>query len=231
MTGYEVVPWEELAAPGGIRWEQGEHVTIVGPTGYGKTTIELLLLPRRRSTVFLATKPRDPLLDKLIRQGWHKAKAWPPPHPPELLPKVVLWPAWRGPQDTAEVAETFWEALQAIFVEGSWCVAADELALLCRRYGLADAFKDLWQQGRSLDLSLLCCVQRPAWVPIDAYTECTHLFIFKQTEAEALKRISGLGGMDPQRVRQIVRRLRKYEFVYINKATEQLVVSRTIPPR
>jgi hypothetical protein len=228
VTGYELTPWEELAAPGGIQWNQGEHVTIIGPTGYGKTTVELLLLPRRAYTVFLATKPRDRVLSGLVRSGeFYKTETWPPPGPADLFPKVMLWPKWTGPADTAAVAETFYEALSAVFVEGSWCVAADELAWLCRRYGLADTFRDLWQQGRSNDLSLLCCVQRPAWVPLDAYTESTHLFLFKQTETEALKRIQGLGGMDPVRVRNLVRRLRKYEFVYINKATEQLVVSRT----
>ena len=211
-----------------IRWRQGEHVSLIGPTGYGKTTTALSLLELRDYVVILATKPRDAVLDRLVRSGqYSRIESWPPPMEPSLMPRVILWPRWKGQADTGKMADTFWEALGGIFAEGRWAVYADELAYICRRLGLANDLQDFWQQGRSLKLSMLGATQRPAHVPLDLYTEAQHLFLFRQVEANDLKRVQGLAGIDPAGIRDRVRRLGKYEFLYIDKTTERLVLSQS----
>lgn len=225
--------WPDLLAE--IRWEQGEHVSIVGPTGYGKTTIEKALIKLRSAVVVIGTKPRaphgDPNLAGLIKSdGFVRIKTWPPPRPPYMMPKVLLWPDWKGSADTAANAELFREAFADIFAVGKWCVCADELAFLVRRFGLKTELEDMWGQGRSLKISLLGCTQRPAWVPLEMYSMATHLFLFACNDDRDLARIQGIGGVDPATIRRIVRRLRKYEFLYVNTATKRLVLSRTPAP-
>lgn len=225
--------WEELRPT--IRWAQGEHVSIVGPTGYGKTTIEKAMLGLRDYVVVIGTKPRaphgDPNLAGLIKeQGFARIKKWPPPLPPALMPKVILWPDYNTPDDLTDNVPVYREAMQHIFAKGGWCVAADELAFMVRRLGLRTELEDMWQQGRGIGISLLGCTQRPAWVPLEMYSMATHLFLFACNDDADLKRIQGIGGVDPATIRRIVRGLNKYEFLYVNTATKRLVLSRTPAP-
>ena len=60
------VPWHEFERH--FKWRQGEHVTVIAPTGWGKTTLELAIIDRRKYSIFFATKRDDPLYHKLIRQ-------------------------------------------------------------------------------------------------------------------------------------------------------------------
>lgn len=224
------VPWPELADS--IRWRQGEHVTIVGPTGCGKTTLAMDLLGHRSFVALLATKPRDRLLDQLGKQpDWSVVRSWPPPAPPALMPKVILWPRWKDSSSTGEQAEVFASALDSMFREGGWCIAADELAYLVRKYRLAAHLEDVWQQGRSLGLSLLGSTQRPAFVPLDMYAQATHFFLFRSTERADLNRLGSISGqVDPSTIRAALPRLRKHEFVYCCASTGQVVRSFTPTP-
>ena len=235
----EHVPWETFLPR--MQWRQGEHVSLIGPTGYGKTTVALDLLRERTYQTICATKPRDAVLQALVRSGeYQRIKSWPPPGPPTVrtatgyVPTkwshLVLWPEWKGSADTAKMGETFWEALAGIFAEGKWCVYVDELAYMVRRLGLATDLQDFWQQGRSLGLSLVGATQRPAWVPLDLYSQADHLVLYTCTDETDLRRVQGLAGIDPATIRRLLRSLRKYEFVYVNKATEQVVVSKSPPP-
>lgn len=236
----EHVPWETFRHEL-FQWRQGEHVSLVGPTGYGKTTVALDLIEERAFRVILATKPRDAVLQQLVASGeYQRIYSWPPPGPPTVMhlgrpvptkwSRVILWPKWKGAADTAKMGETFWQALAGIFAEGKWCVDVDELAYMVRRLGLSTDLQDFWQQGRSLGLSLVGATQRPAWVPLDLYSQADHLVLYKCTDETDLRRVQGLAGIDPQTIRRSLRSLRKYEFVYVNKATEQVVVSKSPPP-
>lgn len=80
---------EEIVMPERVRmsdflahrftWEQGEHITVVGPTDYGKTTLVIVLLEERDYVVFFATKPRDETISALEGQGYYFTRDWPAP--------------------------------------------------------------------------------------------------------------------------------------------------------
>ena len=83
-------------------------------------------------------------------------------------------------------------------------------------------------QGRALDLSLVAGTQRPAWVPLEMYSQATHVFFWRTSDRRDLDRIGGLGAHDPQTIRAVVRNLRKHEALYVNTRTGALV--RTTAP-
>jgi hypothetical protein len=116
-------------------------------------------------------------------------------------------------------------ALDGIFTTGQWCVFVDELFYLTNMLKLEKTMRLLWQQGRSLGISVLGLTQRPAWVPLEMYSQATHVFFFRHNDRRDLDRIGGLGEADPAIIRALVRRLGKHEFLYLNTRTGELVRS------
>lgn len=260
-----VVPWSTFMQR--MDWRQGEHVTLVGATGGGKTTTAIQLLPMRDWVVTFATKPADDTLDQLVASGYKRVPTWPPGPPlddqpaaplddaapdqpghwfwsagvddraPELVevddrlaPRVVLWPEMRRLRDLAEQRAVFYDAIDDIFAAGGWTIFADELYYLAASdfVDLGDELKILWQQGRSIGISLVAATQRPAWVPLEAYSQATHVLFWRMSDRRDLDRISGLGAHDPVVIRETVSQLRRYELLYLNTRTGDLM--RTTPP-
>jgi hypothetical protein len=75
--------------------------------------------------------------------------------------------------------------------------------------------------------------QRPAWVPRDAYSQATHLFVFGTNDNEDIRSLGGLGGMSTNEIRYAVQWLasdavRFHQFLYVNTRTGTLARS-TLP--
>lgn len=216
------VSWAEFCSR--FDWKQGEHVALVGPTGQGKTTLALQLLNLRSWVVVIATKPKDATLGGLVRHGFQLIRSWPPPN--DQARRVLLWPRWRSPLDTRKQAGVIRSALLSIFREGAWCVFADDVQYLTTQLGLRDVLTMLWLQARSLDISVMAASQRPRWAPREMWTQSTHLFIWGTNDAEDLKALSGLGGMDTKVIRSTVATLAKHDVLYINARDRRMAVTR-----
>jgi hypothetical protein len=215
------LPWSEFLDQ--FRWQQGEHVSLIGPTGGGKTTLALQLLPMRSWVTVLATKPADPTLSQLRGQGYKRIEAWPPP---ALTPRVLLWPRFRGRRDMPAQRAVIADAVVEMFASGGWCIYVDELAYLSQMLKLDTDLRLIWQQGRALKLTLMGATQRPAWVPLEMYSQATHLFFWRTTDRADLGRIGGLGGIDPTLVRQRVSRLRNHECLYVNTRNGEMLLTK-----
>lgn len=207
-------------------WKQGEHVSAVGPTGSGKTTILEAILPFRQWVVVVGTKPKDDNLSRLQKQGYRRIKEWPPP---ALCQRVLLWPTFRGRRDLPTQRAVIQAALSDVFARGGWTVNADELAYLCEMLRLELDLKLIWQQGRSSGVTLVGATQRPAFVPLEMYSAATHVFFFRTNDKRDLDRIGGIGSTDPQLIRYYVANLAEHDALYLNTRTGFLCVTRVTP--
>lgn len=233
------------------RWAQGEHVTIVGPTGTGKTTLMRALMGKRYTAggavAVLATKPKDATLERWARaDNLAVVRTWPPTAPrfrrpaDVVLPdgrtvawdhRVMLWPRTDDATSFRDGMEREHRAaINAMFVQGGWCIAAEELLYLSQDLGLADELTTLWTQGRSNGISVIGGTQRPVNIPLYAYSQASHLFMFGDNDDRNLDRLQGIGGMNGRHLRELVRSLPMHDVLCVGTRNRTLVRTR-VPVR
>lgn len=209
------------------RWHYraGDHVTIVGPSGWGKTYLAYQLLaltatPKLPACV-LVIKPRDKTVREFSKaQGYRIVKTWPPVRVPFTAPRpgYTLWPVQKPHRDAAVedfiIAQQCSIALQTLYLHGDGIVFCDETAGLSE-FGLDPDLRRLWQRGRSMGAGLWASTQRPVKVPLDAYSNAAHLFFGRDLDKRSRDRYSEISGINPRELSESVLALSRYQWLYI----------------
>jgi hypothetical protein len=215
------------------KWVQGEHVTLIGPTGCGKTTFAHALLPLRRWALVLAAKPRDPVLDRWARSGeWRIERTADRIETPRRAgDRVILWPRGRSPEETeARQYSEFGAALRSVYEAGGWAVYLDELTYVSGYLGLDREMRRLWYQGRSLGVSVIAAAQAPVHVPRAALDQVSHLVLWRSPDRQRVRRLIEVAGVaDPAEVDRGLRALRGHEALVVDGRTGSLKI--TLAPR
>jgi hypothetical protein len=215
LEDYDTVPWADFWP--GFKWQQGEHVVTVAPTGGGKSTLLARLLPKRESVVVFVTKLYDPVFQQeYLRQGYKRIEQWSDARPWDR--KLLLWPGRESTLRGTLVKQrvVFKEALDRIFHERGWCIVIDEQHYMCASLGLQTEIAMYLHQGRSAGLTVVNGIQRPAWVPVVTYSGSQHGFIWKTTDAKDASRLANLGGTNAKELGYNALKLKKHEFIYVN---------------
>lgn len=231
------VPYDEWSASLDETWTQGEHFTLIGPTGANKTTTATEhLLPRRKYVLAFVTKRRDPVIWGLEEQGYDVFRDW-KDVPAEVSPRRVIAPRTKGVHDLDHQRETFSTALSAAFRQGGWTVYLDEMRYVTDFLGLARDVELLWHQGRSEGTTVVACAQRPRHAPLLAYSQASHLAFWRTGDSQDLRRLGDFGGGAKDQIIQEVgalqwddlgdRRIRA-ELLHLTTRNGNMV--RTLPP-
>lgn len=152
-------------------WRIGDHVTVVGDTGSGKSTfLAKGLLPMREYVVVFLTK-----FDKRDTELWQKAGYRIVRHAKDIddarYSKFVLQPR------LSEQAREGWRLCQKVYRQGRWTVVFDEF-WLAEKLGLRDEIEMLLTQGRSNHLTVVVGQQRPVVTSRFAISQSTHVITF-----------------------------------------------------
>lgn len=231
-------PWATVQAYFAKHHKLGEHVSIEGPTGSGKTLLGLLLLDARgkRTTVnkrpvhitVLCNKNRDSTTNLLVQAGWPRIRTlaeWPPPYGSE---QVVLWPSYGDPETVARrQAEIFGPALREIFASGNQIAYVQEAQYFADAQpdglGLRGTMTRIWGEARSSGLSMFADTQRPVAVPVKMWTEPYWLFLFRPEDEDDLKLVAARSGQK-QLVLDVLPTLEHHQFLMLRRRPEQLAV-------
>jgi hypothetical protein len=218
------IPWDVFIREE-LDWRMGEHFALIGPTGQGKTTMMLNLLPLHPYVTVFATKPHDDTMDSLIRQGYLKMDRWRSLDPRDY-PRRVLWPDARDIRAEERQKGVFKHAFGSIYREGGWTVAIDELWYIINALGMSREVKTYLLQARSLGISLLAATQRPAYVPLEIYDQSTHLMFWRDNDERNLARLSGISWRSASFIKSTVADLDMHQVLYINTRTGRMIRTR-----
>jgi hypothetical protein len=221
------VPWQDFLTDH-FDWKWGQHLAAIGPTGQGKTTLLRTILPLRPYVVIFATKPRDMDLSKFQESGFVLIDRWRSVDP-RIMPKRILWPDASRIKSEVTQRQVFAEAFDKIYREGAWTVAIDELWFIINKLKLHEEVKTYLLQARALDISLVCCTQRPYWVPSEVYDQSTHLFFWRDNDARNQRRLAEINNADSEVIRDVIGGLERHQFLYVDTRTGDMLRSKCPP--
>lgn len=215
------IPWDVFITQH-FKWDAGQHIGMIGPTGQGKTTMLFNILPLKPYVVLFATKPADDNMDALIDTGYLKMERW-QSIDPDQFPRRVLWPNANRLGAAKRQQEVFHDAFERIYLERGWTVAIDELWYIINILKLSMDVRTYLLQARALGISLVCATQRPSAVPLEIYDQSTHLFFWKDNDRRNLDRITGIASHSEASIRHLVSNLEEFQVLYINVRTGAMV--------
>ena len=224
-----VLLWEDFTEMFFQGHKQGEHVSLVGATGSGKSVcgIELCKIVGSRKAkdgrpsrvTVLADKPRDDTVMRLhVKDGWPIIKKWPPSYGQE---HNIVWPKAPNPsQAVRRHRAVFLPLLEQIYQEGGQTVYIDEAAYFEDKppsgLGMGGTMGQFWRAARSNKVSMIAATQRPTRVSRLMWSEPSWLFIFKIEDGDDLRRVAELSG-DKQSIWRIVPKLGGHEFLCVRR--------------
>jgi hypothetical protein len=171
-------------------------------------------------------KPRDDTVDKYRARtkdaGMHyrKITSWPPrrsvwepaePHGWILQPKHTFDPD----RDEAAHAEIFYKAFLDSYKRGKRIIFADEAYSLGKELGLERYLNTIWTKGRSMGCGLWSATQKPTHVPLNMYSQATHLFLDYASDKRARDRYREISGADPDVVQRALLQASEEEFAWL----------------
>jgi hypothetical protein len=224
------MPWEEVLGHMEYEWEQGQHMTLIGRNGSGKTTAAIQVLDRRYYVFVLLSKRRDDLFAEFRKRGYEMIDDLDDIPDPRVKGKVAyhVVPGGLDRKSTEAQADRIREALSYVWDAGGWTLYIDEIAQLSDLSGLGTELRSLWKEARSSRVSLVAGTQRPARVPLEAYSQPRYLLFWKTSDEQQLKRLSEMNTTDPEVVRQAIVRLAPHEILVVDSYDDAL--ARTTPP-
>jgi hypothetical protein len=220
----EEVPWNEFLPWFDSVWEQGDHVTIIGRTKSGKTTLAREILSLRGTVVAIATKPKDEILGQ-FGSAFRVVRELPLPDY-RMHPRVIFWPPAERVESIPAQRAAVRQVLADIYRQGGDTIYVDETYQLSNEYRLEPLLNLLWRAGRSQRVTVVSSAQRPAHIPLVAYNQASHLFFFRTIDPVDIKRVAGFAGQDRFKMQRVVETLPEHSFVHIETTTGRFTVSK-----
>lgn len=196
-----------------MKWAQGEHVALIGPTGTGKTTLAETLLSQRKYVVALLTKSDTLAWRKFRTETSAGSLIWAKSAPDGAV-RIILKPS------PEKRADEFRKAIKLAYKQGGWTIYFDELYEL-QTLGLEPEIIQQYSEGRSEGITCVGGMQRPAWVTRKgvsrwAISQVRHVFGFRMTDQRDVEIVAEIVGKGWARQ---LPHIRRFEFAYLNQTT------------
>lgn len=188
-----------------FRWEQGEHMTVIGDTGTGKSTLLSRLIVTRANYIVLQTKPDDVKWDgKLV----HKNSQMDDPR----IDRWILRPEYD--EQSGEIHAAY----ERVWREGHWCLVTDELFYVQDMLRMKLQINRNMTQGRSKHITMVNGMQRPVEVTRFAISQSSHVITYRLDERDAKTVGMAAGGKE---VENVINSLGSREFLWYHRPSRR----------
>lgn len=215
------LPHDEFLERFRLIWVQGQHVSVAGATGSGKTTVAQEIEDLRDFIVVIATKANDESLDRykmfIRREKW-------PPHFNEH--KVMFWVKPRVLGDFTTQRRAVYAVMSDVFKVGGWTVYFDDLYYVSETLGLKRAVQMFYTQVRSNHVSIVASIQRPFWVPVEVLGQSTYTLLFATRDEQDIKRISQGMSIPFRELLAAIGELEEYEFLFLQTGKAPIIIKK-----
>jgi len=216
-----VTPWARFIAGFRRTWEPGQHVTVLGKTGSGKSWLERWLLEECRPTgrvILIDVKASD----EVLRLGFRTVSGMPSWTQKQLqrMRGGREWLRIVPPTSRTAARRLVGGYMNLAWHKGSTTVVFDEMNAIAGRppnLGLGEAMATLWRMGRSKHVSVLGGTQSPVWIPRPSLEQIDHLFVGRIADSRRLPLLRDVVGDRGDELMDLVRGIKfgSFQFVYI----------------
>lgn len=229
----ERVPWSQIEEEFIAAWGtpngklEPEHLSIVGPTGSGKSMFQSYVLKKRAElrgsyVVIIATKPADGTLKKM---GWPIVNKWPPPWGKHE--QVIYWPKIGKPTEGYKPMQVgIAQMLNDLWVpESNRIVAFDEIAFVEKELRLEPIINRYWREARALGITIVAGTQRPRNVSRYMWSEPSWAVAFRPDDEDEARRVAEFLGS--RRVYlPVLMGLNRHEFLLVRRREREALISK-----
>ena len=186
----------------------------------------------RTFTAVLGTKNEDEeLYGPFEARGYELTDSF-DPRPERDESKIIFRPRLSTPDRKGldRQRQAFEGMLFEVWEYGGWTLYADEIWYLTVRLKLAEIFETFWSAGRSNHITVVAATQLPVSIPLMAFDQATHLFLFRNTDRYRINRMAEFAGSDSATLRELIPLLPRHEFAYVDTRTGLILRSKVIVP-
>lgn len=236
-----IVPRAEFVRAFGETYQPGQHVTMLGPTQRGKTTLALQLLQASCSPehqcVILAGKPpgRDHTMSKAARQlNLRIVEEWPPDwrYGDRKRNGYVLRPRQSMKNldaDNLNLKIQFRRAMMANYASKKPVITVvDEAHHVQNDLKLKAEYEAPLMRGAPVNAEW-SLIQRGRFMSYQAYDAPEHIFMFYDPDQNNQRRYAEIGGVDPRYIAAIVSQLQTSRAKTGGTISECLYIKRSGP--
>lgn len=248
---------DDAIAKLGRALKPGEHVTLLGPTGRGKSTVVGDLIPYLDfdMVAILAPKGADPA----YAEHGHSTRSWPPRRAWGETFRVMFGQmddrqedrprVWRVETPIRKVSD--FAALQGLYGQvlgsvlakpesrpgkpgASLAVVVDDTRFTCDQLRMSKLLTANLIIGRSKRASIISNLQAPRWAPRECLDQVSHCLIWRNRDRDVAKRLAEISGdLDPKLIEAAIGTLGFHDFLWIDGRRDRVFVvdgrRRTMP--
>lgn len=216
----EFLPWFQKA------WEPGQHVSLIAPTGAGKTTFANGILGLRKYVLALDAKGGDSTLEGF---GFPRLNKWPGVKPMASSvtdndknnkpSRYIVGGKSRTMEELDSLAKTLHATLNDVYEMGGWTVYADELMILTdnRQFDLRKEVDRLLIAARDLGVSFVGSFQAPTWVTPMAGKQSTWVAVSYTRDTDVVNRLAEILGRPKPEIRGAIKGLEQYSWLVVGR--------------